>query len=199
MILKRGKRLLLRDMALKDLEVWGHWMAPGHQWQKLDGPYYRDDLSEQQVQDRIAKRREWLSGNPEYPALRERAAIALIDDTNAYIGQVSRYWISQETNWTAIGITIYDPANWGKGYGYEALGLWSEYLFENEPTFVRLDMRTWSGNIGLMRVAEKLGYQQEACFRKARIVEGKYYDGLGYGILREEWSTRYPDGFAASL
>jgi RimJ/RimL family protein N-acetyltransferase len=198
MVLNRGKRLVLRDMALKDLEVWGYWMGPGHEWQTLDGPYYRDDLSEQQVQDMITKRRELLSGDPEFPPLRKRAAIALID-TDAFIGQVTRYWISQETNWTAIGITIYDPENWGKGYGYEALGQWSEYLFENEPAFVRLDMRTWSGNIGLMRVAEKLGYRQEACFRKARIVEGTYYDGLGYGILREEWTARYPDGFAASL
>lgn len=198
MILKQSKRLILRDMMLKDLDTWAHWMGSGHEWRKLDGPYYRDDPSELELVDMIAKARKRLTGEPEYPPVRQRLAIALIE-SDAFIGQVTRYWISQETNWTAIGITIYDPQHWGKGYGYEALGLWSEYLFENEPSFVRLDMRTWSGNIGLMRVAEKLGYQQEACFRMARIVDGEYYDGLGYGILREEWAARYPDGFAASL
>ena len=112
---------------------------------------------------------------------------------------VTRYWISQETNWSAVGIVIYDPNNWGKGYGYEALGLWCDYLFATEPRFVRLDCRTWSGNEGMMKLATKLGFQQEAVFRKARIVDGEYYDGMGYGILREEWEAKYPQGFEASL
>jgi RimJ/RimL family protein N-acetyltransferase len=67
------------------------------------------------------------------------------------------------------------------------------------PELARLDLRTWSGNHGMMALARKLGFIEEARFRKARIVDGAYHDGLGYGIRREEWATRYPDGFAASL
>jgi putative hydrolase of HD superfamily len=133
----------------------------------------------------------------EWPDLRPRVAIADFTD-DSLLGTVSRYWISQETNWPAIGISIYDPVNWRKGLGYEALGLWCQYLFDNEPNFVRLDLRTWSGNIGMIRLAEKLGFQQEAVFRMARIVDGEYYDGLGYGILRTEWDARYPEGFSAA-
>ena len=114
------------------------------------------------------------------------------------IGVVNRYWISEETSWTALGITIYDPSFWGKGYGSEALGIWCQYLFDNEPKFVRLDLRTWSGNIGMMKVAKKLGFKKEAVFRMARIVDGKYYDGLGYGILRSEWEEHYAKGFSMS-
>src|SRR5690606_15425534 len=110
------------------------------------------------------------------------------------LGMVTRYWISEETNWSAVGLVIYDPKHWGQGLGYEALGLWCAYLFETNPDFVRLDLRTWSGNVGMMKLAEKLGFLREAVFRKARIVNGDYYDGLGYGILREEWDERYPDG-----
>ena len=51
----------------------------------------------------------------------------------------------------------------------------------------------------MMRLAQKLGYREEARFRNARIVDGHYYDGMGYGILREEWAARYPQGFAATL
>jgi len=56
-------------------------------------------------------------------------------------------------------------------------------------------MRTWSGNEGLQRQARKLGFMEEARFRKARIVKGEYYDGLGFGVLREEWDALYPSGF----
>ncbi len=90
--------------------------------------------------------------------------------------------------------SIYDDSLWGEGIGFESLSLWINYLFENHKEIVRLDMRTWSGNVGMMKLAEKLGFAQEACFRKARIVNGKYYDGLGYGILREEWNNRQNDG-----
>jgi putative hydrolase of HD superfamily len=41
-------------------------------------------------------------------------------------------------------------------------------------------------------VAQKLGFQQEACFRNARIVDGAFYDSLAYGILREEWQPGAP-------
>ncbi len=114
------------------------------------------------------------------------------------IGSVSRYWISQETNWSAVGIVIFDSASWGKGIGYEALGLWSDYLFTQFPDWVRLDLRTWSGNQGMIRLALKLGYSEEARFRKARLVDGAYFDGLGFGILRDEWQAQFSGGFAAS-
>ncbi len=112
---------------------------------------------------------------------------------------VSRYWISEETDWAAVGIVIYDAASWRTGIGYEALGLWSDYLLANCSEWVRLDLRTWSGNHAMIGLAQKLGYREEARFRQARIVDGAYYDGLGFGILRQEWVAQFPNGFAASL
>ena len=41
----------------------------------------------------------------------------------------------------------------------------------------------------MMRVAEKLGFQKEAQIRKVRYYNGKYYDSMKYGILRDEWEN----------
>jgi putative hydrolase of HD superfamily len=57
------------------------------------------------------------------------------------------------------------------------------------PQIARLDLYTWSGNIGMQKTALKLGYKEEARFRNARIVEDIYYDSLGFGILRKEWEA----------
>jgi RimJ/RimL family protein N-acetyltransferase len=184
-------RLILRDLEEKDIEHLINLMNPNKAWKKLDGPYYPAPPIEK-VAD-LAK--GWVEGKHE-PRRRFFIADA---KTDTVFGTVSRYWISQETLWSAIGIVIYDEALWGKGLGYEAFGLWCQYLFDASPDWMRLDARTWSGNIGMMKLAEKLGFQREATFRKARIVEGEYYDGIGYGILREEWAERYPDGFSSSL
>ncbi len=196
MIELMGKTTKLRDWILADLEVYAEWMQPHHQWHQLDGPYYARPTSEG-VQGIIHNLRRRIPES-DFPTPRLRLVIA-DQASDRFLGTMSWYWISEETAWLAVGIVIHDPAEWGKGRGYEALGLWSEYLFHTLPQIVRLDLRTWSGNRGMIRLAEKVGYREEACFRKARIVDGQYYDGLGYGILREEWETRYPSGFAARL
>lgn len=184
-------QITLRDFQPQDRETLAHWMHPDHKWQQMNGPYYRKPPAE--VVPKIVDR--WLTTEPS--PIRERMVIAQADN-DAVLGTVSRYWISEETHWLALGITLYDPATWGKGLGYQALGLWCQYHLDADADLIRLDLQTWSGNVGMMRLAEKLGFLREATFRKARIVDGIYYDGLGYGILREEWEQRYPQGFAAA-
>jgi putative hydrolase of HD superfamily len=191
-----GPNIRLRDISENDLTAYRYWQQPGHDWQALDGPYY-PKLTQEEVEKLIETLKEYIATS-DWPEVRTRLMIA-DQHTDKLLGSVSRYWISQETHWAALGIVIFDSAWWRKGLGYEALGLWMDYLFSQFPEWVRLDLRTWSGNQGMIRLAQKLGYRQEACFRKARIVEGDYYDGLGFGILRDEWSSQFPDGFAASF
>ncbi len=194
MLVLAGSKITLRDWTAADLDPYARWIAPGHEWQRLDGPYYPGP-SLDEIPAIIERTRAKIDA-ADWQTPRARLVIARDDEL---IGVVSRYWISEETLWSAVGIVIYDPALWGQGIGYEALGLWSDYLFRASPEWVRLDLRTWSGNAGMMRLALKLGYQEEARFRMARIVEGQYYDGMGYGVLREEWEAHYPAGFVASL
>lgn len=184
-----GKQVHLRDWLLTDLEAYSHWLQPGHRWQELDGPYYKTDTTPESIRSLIERIRTRIeNGNLSTP----RQNLIIADPIhNDLIGQVSRYWISEETNWLAAGIVIYNPDLWAKGYGTEALGLWTDYLFAAFPQIVRLDLQTWSGNTGMMRLATKLGFQLEARFRNARIVKGAYYDALGYGILREAWQERH--------
>ena len=103
-----------------------------------------------------------------------------------FIGTVHACWESEVTSWMEIGIVIYNPDYWSGGYGTSALKQWIDYIFTNSDIH-RIGFSTWSGNIRMIKLAEKLGMQQEACIRKARIVEGEYYDAIKMGMLREEW------------
>jgi RimJ/RimL family protein N-acetyltransferase len=191
-----GHKSILRDWQSGDLDRYAYWLRPGHKWQKLDGPYY-PPLSEARIGEMIKRVRTGIeTQNWDIP----RISLVIADASSGdLIGRVSWYWQSQETDWLSVGIGIFDPTYWRQGIGYEALGLWSDYLFQTMPLIVRLDLRTWSGNKGMMRLAEKLGYVEEARFRMARIVNGEYFDGMGYGVLRSEWVARYPNGFVAHL
>ncbi len=190
-----GNKINLRDWMLADVEAYAHWLRPEHEWQSLDAPYY-SKVALDQIPDAVAKKREEIEQPPPTP----RRTLVIADAaSDQLIGMVSWYWISEETDWLAQGIVIYDPAYWRRGIGYEALGVWGQYLFDAMPHIIRLDLRTWSGNAGMQALASKLGYVEEARFRKARIVNGEYFDGLGFGILREEWDARFPSGFLAQV
>lgn len=176
-----GRLVTLRDFRRDDLDTYAHWLAPGREWRRLDGPYYPEPTAAE-VAGRIAALRERIDA-ADWPEPRTRLAITAGD---ALVGSVSRYWISEETLWAALGIDIYDPDLWGRGLGHEALRLWTDYVFDTSPELPRLDLRTWSGNSRMMRLAERLGFRLEARFRRAR----GDFDALGYGILREEWERR---------
>lgn len=200
-------RVRLRPFREADLANYAHWLAPHHAWRRFDGPYYGSPGPEG-IARCVARARESITcgaeaqdgpgslthaGDAPY-----RAVIALRDD-DRLIGAVTWYWIDEVANWRALGIDIYDDTLWGRGLGFEALGLWIDHLFAVVPELPRLDMRTWSGNIGMMRLADKVGFTLEARFRDAREINGERYDGLGYGILPSEWKHLHPRGFARTL
>lgn len=184
----RGKHIVLRDWTSKDFEIYRNWQLGQHPWHQLNAPYFPQKTSE--AIDLEIQKLEQIGGHTPKPR------IVIADrQTNTLIGTVNWYWQSEHTHWISIGIGIYDDEEWGKGFGYEALGLWIDHLFNQFDKIVRLDLRTWSGNIGMIKLAEKLGFHCEAKFRNARIVNDTYYDSLAYGILKTEWHTYYPNTF----
>ena len=68
--------------------------------------------------------------------------------------------------------------------------MWIEQIFDEKRKIVRLGLSTWSGNIGMIKLAQKLGMIKEAEYRNARIINGEYFDSVSYGILRSEWELR---------
>ncbi|MBC7464664.1 MAG: GNAT family N-acetyltransferase [Bdellovibrio sp.] len=182
----RSNNIVLRDWILEDLDRYKYWLEPKHEWHNLDGPYYR--LTPDEAKIKIFHLRHNLEKNI-FPDPRPQLVIA-DKNTNELMGLVSSYWQSKETFWLSAGLSLFDPATWKNGYGFEAAQLWVDYLFQHHNEIVRLDFRTWSGNQGMIKLALKLGFKEEARFRDARIVNGKYYDGLAFGILRSEWNVK---------
>lgn len=182
-----NQQISIRDWKEEDAEKYRFWNTGKHLWMEYDGPYYPKSTAKE-VEESIIRFNKITS---EFSEQDTRRRMFIADNkTDQLIGIVSWYWQSEETNWKSIGIVIYDEAFWSKGVGYEALSVWIDYLFEADQGMARLDLRTWSGNFGMMKLATKLGFMEEARFRKARIVKGEYYDSIGMGILREEWEGR---------
>ncbi|ASN51108.1 GNAT family N-acetyltransferase [Sinomonas sp. R1AF57] len=203
-MLLTGSRVVLRDWTPDDIEAYRRWIVPPasgttpngvHEWQLFDGPFYSRWTAD--------GANRWCDGllrrahDADWPAVREN--LAVVDAASGeFVGQASWYWEEKPGEesadgtallpWRRLGLVVFDPAHWSGGYGTEALALWTDYLFAATDSG-RLDFATWSGNVGMCRVGQKLGFTEEARFRKARKVRGELYDAVVYGVLREEWEA----------
>lgn len=175
----------LRKLTLHDLEEYEYWKLPKHKYHELNGPYFKKKNVTEVKEQIQAIRNDFLQGKPVLDNVR-----IISNGVNELIGEVSWYWRSKETNWLEIGIVIFDEQFWGKGIGAIALELWIDEVFKQKPELVRIGLTTWSGNQGMIQLAKKLGMKEEARYRNARILNGKYFDSVSYGILKDEWENR---------
>ncbi len=180
MTLIRGEMVVLRDARPGDVDDYVRWWDSGRQWQKWDAPW--EPLP--QVKDVIFRLENRLGQQPPVPRISME-----VDTIDAHhVGWVNRYWIDENAGWLEVGINLPESAYWGRGLGTEALALWVEYLFEHMGLH-RVGLGTWSGNERMLRVASKLGFTTEARFRQARLVDGRRFDAMRCGLLREEWES----------
>ncbi|MBU9674507.1 GNAT family N-acetyltransferase [Planococcus sp. CP5-4] len=176
----QGRKIKLIENTAESLEELYFWRFEEKEQEakKWNGPYIlQEHMSKEQ------HREKWL--NDEEIAVGVPTSLTIRVDEKV-IGYVGAYWVDQNTNWLETGIVIYDKNYWNGGYGREAYTLWIDFLFESTDLH-RLGMSTWSGNERMMKVAERIGMKEEARIRKARMVEGQYFDAIKMGMLREEW------------
>jgi RimJ/RimL family protein N-acetyltransferase len=104
------------------------------------------------------------------------------------LGWVGFYEIewSNQVAWLAVGIG--DRTNWDHGYGSDALAVALRYAF-NELNLHRVQLDVIETNARAVRVYEKCGFRREGAFREFGQRDGRRYDLILYGLLRQEWEA----------
>jgi RimJ/RimL family protein N-acetyltransferase len=85
-----------------------------------------------------------------------------------------------------VGLGIGERDFWSKGYGSDMMKLCMQYVFD-ELGLARLSLGLHEYNPRALKSYEKCGFRLEGRTRKELLREGKRYDSLWMGILREEW------------
>ena len=183
------ENIVLRDMIESDIEDYVRWFTVEREWENWDAPWEKEDTNAE------AERKRWTE--------RYESRKNLLDDVRRYrleiewngrhIGWVSSYPIDENYEWLgeikdgqtvhrAIGIDICERDMWGHGIGTNALRAFMNYYFENGMD--ELYTQTWSGNVRMIRCAEKLGFVE--CNRNigTREVDRQKYDGLTFRLER---------------
>jgi RimJ/RimL family protein N-acetyltransferase len=149
---------------------WGDWDAP---WEPFEG----DEESE------CASWTEYFESVKNLPKNLTRWKFE-IERNGVHIGWVSFYtdleWMENEAEIPAIGIDIPEQKYRRNGVGTKALIGFMEYLKAQGHEI--LYTQTWSGNMPMLRMAEKLGFREIARKRDYREVRGKMYDALTFQL-----------------
>jgi RimJ/RimL family protein N-acetyltransferase len=92
-------------------------------------------------------------------------------------------WMNRDV-W--IGIGIGDAADRGKGYGTDAMRLALRFAFE-ELEMDRASLGVYADNERAWRSYQRAGFVVEGRQREMDLRDGRRWDDLIMGILREEW------------
>ena len=87
-------------------------------------------------------------------------------------------------------IAIFEREYLGKGYGTDGMKLIMQYGFL-ELNLRRISLGLNGYNERALRTYTKVGFQIEGKVRSDVVKDGKRYDGIYMGILREEWMEQY--------
>jgi len=85
-----------------------------------------------------------------------------------------------------VGIGLGERKYWGKGYGTDAMNIILRYAF-TELNLHRVSLDVFEYNPRGVRSYEKAGFVHEGRERSLLLREGRRWDVLYMGILREDW------------
>lgn len=173
------KIVTLKNVEESDLKQWWekrYGPKADLEWMKYNGPYFNDSVqSWEEFYD-------YHKSKTLHSPMRK-----LIIYNDQIVGEVSAYWEDGKLKqWLEVGIVLFDANNWGHGIGTAAFKKWLKEMFNLFNYLPHIGFTTWSGNVGMQMIGDKIGMTKEGVIRKVRYWENRYYDSIKYGILRDE-------------
>jgi RimJ/RimL family protein N-acetyltransferase len=96
-----------------------------------------------------------------------------------------------------VGLGIGETEYWSRGYGTDAMNILLRFAF-TEVNLRRVTLTVFEYNPRAIRSYEKAGFRHEGQMRKVLNKEGRRWDMLYMGILREQWLELKPDDRGAA-
>ena len=184
------QNIVLRDMRESDIEDEIRWNTVETQWASWDAPWEMEEaLREFDPEKHRQSSLEWIAvRKPDH-----RLSLEIETADGVHIGSVSAYCIDENFEWHkltteedrrklnwAVGIEITESTYWSNGWGTQELTAFVRYHLEEG--YANLYTQTWSGNIRMVRCAEKIGFVKCNRIVGNRHIRGGVYDGLTFQL-----------------
>ncbi len=114
---------------------------------------------------------------------------AIANAREELVGGCSYMDASMKNRTCYIGISIYDPRNWGKGYGTSAIMKLLDFLFL-EKNMRKVLLNVYDFNERAIACYEKLGFRQEGCLKEQVYRDGKYSDMYIMALFADDYARK---------
>lgn len=122
----------------------------------------------------------------------DRLTLAIVlKENQRHIGNISLQAIHRVYRSAEFAILLGESDCWGQGYGAEAGLLILRHGF-TRLNLHRVACGTFVSNCGMISLAQALGMREEGRRRQAAFVGGNYEDIVEFGVLRDEFLSRFP-------
>lgn len=111
-------------------------------------------------------------------------------DDDKLLGNIDIYVYNWPGRDAFVGLGIGEREFWGKGYGTDVMRVMLRYAF-TEVNLNRVTLNVFEYNPRAIRSYEKAGFRHEGRERQVLNKEGRRWDLVFMGILREEWMELY--------
>ncbi len=130
--------------------------------------------------------RKWVEG---LSATKDNYSFAIENlEDEKYIGGCGLNSIDWKNSVAVVGIFIGDKSYWGKGYGTDAMNVLLKFIFE-QMNIHKVKLNVFSYNERAIKSYEKCGFKVEGVVRQEIFRDGRYYDDIIMGLLKEEYFT----------
>ena len=116
----------------------------------------------------------------------EEGRCFIIEANGQPIGMVNYNRIDSHNRSTEVDIVIGAPGHRNRGYGTDAMLAFLRFLFDSVGLH-RVSLEVFEHNVRARRVYERLGFVQEGVTRESDTLEGRWVNGVIYGILEHEF------------
>ncbi len=176
-IFLRGERLTMRQLTNIDID--------GNYSRWLNDPNIIRHNSHGRFPITVEKLRKFMD---DVQQSQNALVLAIVDiESNTHIGNISLQAINWIDRNTEIAFLLGESSFHGKGIMQEAGKLLIDHAFKS-LNLHRVYCGTSSSNIGMQKLALKLGMVQEGIRKEAIFNNGIYHDVIEFGILNKETS-----------
>jgi RimJ/RimL family protein N-acetyltransferase len=106
--------------------------------------------------------------------------------TGRLIGLTTFSALDPDNGSVLFHITIGEPEEWDQGYGTEATELMLALAFERFGLH-RVGLSVFAFNERAIRAYQKAGFRIEGRLRQSILRDGRHWDEIHMGVLRDEW------------
>jgi RimJ/RimL family protein N-acetyltransferase len=154
-----------------------------------DSEYFRLLTSEASRLWSVKKIKDWIEKDLEKEENNNFFFLIRTLEGDQLIGGIGLDGVDWANGESFVGIGLGEREAWGKGYGTDAMRIILRYAF-TELNLRRVSLDVFEYNPRAVRSYEKAGFTHEGRVRRYLHREGKRWDLIFMGILREEWERR---------